>query len=479
MNRLIQIANKNIEKIKIKYIQKFKLKIHQFSNSIELIKENERLKESLSEFLEQKSKLINEITSKRYSKFIKMNANMVTLNNNELHYLSQSDRKIKDFTNSSVQQFAKEKDSETSIFEKLHEECFSKIGTQKVNQELKAKKELENCTFYPKLSSKSRCHSNICVYERLSRTAKNEKELLYKAEKEVIESKNCTFQPDVPKARRNGINNSDSVYERLHKDAEEKEKGKKYKELLIKDKNLRECTFKPCLNSKRNRFSMLDEPRFEKLHNDGEKKRNVLAEKELMREQESLQECTFKPTTISQKLNSEPVHERLYRKRLEKNRIIEQKRKEIEEEEKKMMGSNKKAKEEDFKNVKAIINESSSRLYNFSEEYKRKKSILIQQVMLEEGCFFNPKINKNSDQLAKRAFPNGKIIERNETFLKSKEENRVEKENKLKSEFTFMPRLLSGKNEHKFEYKNVSQRLYEFMNSYELKKEKLRIKYGK
>ena len=477
INRLIQIANKNVEKIKIKTFEKFKSKINQISNSIELSKEIETLKEYLSEGMDKKFKNTKEISSKRYMKYNNVKENIQRLSNHNQHYLSQSDRKLQDFSNNSFQKSAMEQDYESTIFDKLHEEHNSRIETQKLNQELKTKKELENCTFRPTISSKSRSNSNICVYDRLSRTAKNEKELLYKAEKEAIESKNCSFKPEVTRAKRNS-NNNDSVHERLYKEAEEKEKARKYKEVLLKDKNLSECTFKPSIDSKRNSTSVLEETRFEKLHNDGEKKRSILAEKEILHEQESLKYCTFKPQTNSQILSSEPAHERLYRKRLEKNKIIEKKRKELEEEERKMMGCNKKAKLDPFKSVQAIISESSSRLYNSSEEYEKRKSILKQQIMLEEGCIFNPKINKNSDKLAERAYPNSKIIERNETFIKKKEENLIERENECKNECTFMPRLIPGKIEHKVDNKNVSERLYEFMDTYEKKKEELRMKYG-
>ena len=103
INRLIQIANKNVEKIKIKTFEKFKSKINQISNSIELSKEIETLKEYLSEGMDKKLKNPKEISSKRYMKYNNVKENIQRLSNYNQHYLSQSDRKLPDFSNNSFQ----------------------------------------------------------------------------------------------------------------------------------------------------------------------------------------------------------------------------------------------------------------------------------------------------------------------------------------------------------------------------------------
>lgn len=402
------------------------------------------------------------------------------------------------YSNSSLDQYKISKENRTSslkkntksdIFSKLHYDGYSKQEFLKINEELKAKRETENCTFHPLISSKSRV-KNLNVYDRLSRTA-CEKELLRK-EKEPLELQHCTFHPFLPRARRSNTT-SGTIFDRLHAHADEKEKSRKYKELLFKDKDLDGCTFKPDVISKRSMSHYLkdDNSLFSKLYNDNVIIKNKKDKKEIEIEDNTLKHCTFNPmiNACNEKVNNNnknrnegPCYDRLYQKRIEREKMIEKKRKEIEEEEKKMslpIINKLKSSQDDIENIRntEFIKDPFNRLYQRREEYQKNKRKLIEKVMIEEGCIFEPQINKNSSELTERL---GMDFDQRNFELLNRKENRVNEQKYFEEkECSFKPSILNYEIPAKKENcpTNVVERLYSYIPTYEKNIEELRIKY--
>jgi len=398
--------------------------------------------------------------------------------------------------------------TDSSIFDKLHSEAATKHEMKLLNEQIRKHKEVENCTFQPRIRSSSqmspRCETQQVVYERLANSNKIQKQKYYEAQKEANEIKYCTFQPQLPKAgRAKGISQSalnvytdenEPVYDRLHKRAEIIEQERQSKALYNKDKELDSCTFKPKINrgSKPQR-SISQDSRFNDLYMDHAKKQQKLQKKELEREESLRKNYTFKPKLETSKLmsslsqseladNEVPRYERLYIKHAEKEKMLEKKRKELEEEERKLRAFATK------KPLKSIENNNKTepfdRLYNQQKVYKQKKEELGKKVLQELGVSFTPRINNTSIQLSEQDTRG--VIERNEQFLKERSSKLSKQLPTELKECTFVPKvskpgtqsMLTKDKRNSIESKtSVCERLYSYFEKYEKQKEEYRQKH--
>ena len=132
--------------------------------------------------------------------------------------------------------------NQNPIYDKLNSNSITKREIIKRNEELKKAKELENCTFKPKirpLSNRYSLRSRSSVYERLSQSNKKQKEELYKKERQANEIKGCTFHPQVKTERHNmSTDTIESAFDRLHNKAMTISQVKKLREVENKEASL-------------------------------------------------------------------------------------------------------------------------------------------------------------------------------------------------------------------------------------------------
>jgi hypothetical protein len=197
-----------------------------------------------------------------------------------------------------------------SIHEKLYEESKLKKQKQIIMKSEKIQKELDHCTFSPKVNAFSSPKSE-CVFERLSAKPSNSKELLHEDLREQKELNHCTFRPSVPRAQRR--NSQSNIFENLyyqgvvtHSNLKEKSR------MMCKQKIESEmscCTFSPRTNlsniSSTSEHQLgtdvLDDMR--RLYKQHDAKMKKL---EMMRSQQLLHQ--IKGTPFTPKINSRSKH---------------------------------------------------------------------------------------------------------------------------------------------------------------------------
>lgn len=193
-----------------------------------------------------------------------------------------------------------------SIHEKLYEESKLKKQKQIIMKSEKIQKELDHCTFSPKVNAFSPTKSG-CVFERLSAKPSNSRELRHEDLREQKELIHCTFRPSVPRAQRR--NSQTSIFENLYyqgvvTNSNLKEKSRVMHKQKI-ESELSCCTFSPHTNlsyvsTTSERLlgnDVLDDMR--KLYKQHDSKMKKL---EMMRSQQLLSQ--LKGTPFSPKINS-------------------------------------------------------------------------------------------------------------------------------------------------------------------------------
>jgi hypothetical protein len=211
---------------------------------------------------------------------------------------------------------------------------------------------------------------------------------IYEAQKELNDTKNCTFQPEIqskksPRACNRSVGSEqEPAHVRLHRQAEIMDHARQNKEICKKEKELDECTFAPLINNSQMRERSRSKGRIEELYQDHDRKSRALAKKSIQKEEAESQKCTFKPKIISKRnqsieSNNEneeiPVYEKLYNRNEQRKRLLEQKKQELLEEEKKMRQYCSKG----SKHEKADFD----RLYNVRKVYEQKKEVLSKKIM--------------------------------------------------------------------------------------------------
>ena len=397
---------------------------------------------------------------------------------------------------------ARKKSKGGNIFDKLHSEAATKNEVKQMNEEIRRKREVQNCTFKPRLRSDSHVLNRSAVYERLSQSNRKEKQQYYELQKNANETRQCTFKPSLPKTYHHTPSRSsigldeEPVYSRLHKHAESIDQDRQAKALAKKDKELESCTFAPRINPSPSRGAMSINRgnRFNELYLEHEEKKRKLAKKTLEKEDSLKKNYTFKPQLDQSRLSmkedidasesSVPRYERLYSKHAQKEKMLERKRRELVEEEKKLrafVSNRSKISLTASKEVasSSTKNERFSKLYDQDKVYKQKKDELSKKLMQERGINFTPRINQNS------AYENDSrgVIERNEQFLKEKKEKLSKQVPTELKECTFVPKVASKPNSRKAaEIENnprltPGERLYAYFEKYEKNKEEYRQKH--
>eukprot|EP01022_Parablepharisma_sp_SALTPOND_P014358 TRINITY_DN1943_c0_g1_i1.p2 TRINITY_DN1943_c0_g1~~TRINITY_DN1943_c0_g1_i1.p2 ORF type:complete len:696 (+),score=109.46 TRINITY_DN1943_c0_g1_i1:287-2374(+) len=381
-----------------------------------------------------------------------------------------------------------------SIFNKLHSEATTKQEIKQMNEEIKKTREMQGCTFKPRIRSEVGHYpseTRSAVYERLSQSNKLQRQQYYEMQKSANEIKHCTFQPQLPKAKprrasQSAIGLDEPVYDRLHRHAEVIDQVRQAKALAKKESEVESCTFVPRINRGACRSMSQDSRgnRFDELYMKHAEKKQKIAKKALEREEKVGAKCPFRPNLNLSKCSfggdSEvlecdmPRYERLYSKHAQKEKMLEQKRRELAEEEKKLRAfASKKVLKEKQNNKEE---EPFTRLYSQDKVYRQKKSELSKKLMQEMGVSFTPRINNTSIQLSEN--DSRGVIERNEQFLKEKNTKLSKQVPTELKECTFVPKVgKSGGKKESGPRLPPGERLYAYFEKYEKQKEEYRQKH--
>lgn len=163
--------------------------------------------------------------------------------------------------------------SDDPVWERLNKNSRSNIG--QLREEIRVRKELESCTFSPRINrppSRPRSESKEPIWQRLSQQSKTQVEEEREKIKEMRDLEDCTFKPTIisrsksPPRSTSGSDPNDSgesIHERLYRIAIENENLRK-KEEIKAQRELEGCTFKPTINSIRSTTPA--RPRGESIH---------------------------------------------------------------------------------------------------------------------------------------------------------------------------------------------------------------------
>ena len=225
------------------------------------------------------------------------------------------------------------------IFQRLYDEAKYKKQRQYAQTSEKTQKDLEPCTFKPKVNEK---YPSIVesVFERLSNPRCQTRAMLHNEIKEQKELEFCTFSPSVPRAQRR--NKESDVYNNLYTQAfaqiESLEQKSKVRQQQSMQHELDECTFSPKTNtsvmssmSERHTMSKRDILNdMEKLYKNHEQTEN---KKEVMRSTILVNQMKISPfhpqinsNHTSMNSNGEPRYEGLFKDHEKKQRAIEKKK---------------------------------------------------------------------------------------------------------------------------------------------------------
>ena len=274
------------------------------------------------------------------------------------------------------------------------------------------KRELQQWSARPRTSrsgSKENMHQD--VYDRLASNSNRDRFKHLEIKKMHAEQQQCTFTPRISRSQSQGaaLRNTEDLYTRLHKEKEVLDQVKKTKKNMYKDKELDGCTFHPITGANhylqgRKRSSedlssreLIVDP-CERLYMDHEKKCHTLAKNEVNLAEQIGKACPFKPTVVSKRRLDEieqniPIHEKLYAKHSQRQKLLEQKRLELQAEEKRMQrfvsqckeNSNTK-KSQPYSSTRSLCADHEEelspfeRLHRLHKEEQKKKTELTQKV---------------------------------------------------------------------------------------------------
>jgi len=305
------------------------------------------------------------------------------------------------------------------LFNKLYQAAKTQKHKQAINEQLRKRREIEHCTFRPRVSSqKSVSKENYPVYERLSSENKQGKLKYLEAQKKLLELQHCTFTPIVFRAHSQSQGPSSGktseIHSKLFKESELLEQIRRTKEVMYKDKELTGCTFKPNTGAKEylnnhkkstesiSSRDLISDP-CERLYLDYEKKSRDMAKQEVDKDNKVDEKYTFRPSVISKRKLDEinqniPIHEKLYAKHWQRKQMLEAKRMELQLEEQRIQKFVSQHKENRQKSPTSINQMNSlrsnnsmpnnyeeippyERLHNLYKDEPRKKAELAQKVM--------------------------------------------------------------------------------------------------
>jgi len=266
------------------------------------------------------------------------------------------------------------------IFNKLYETAAiirEKVITKQVLQNEVA---MKKCTFKPKIYTVNSIYHNKNLgnsHERLT-NRNNNKEYLEK-KKALLELEHCTFSPALPNLRDHWVQTppKDNIYKRSFNQKKMLEETIKYKQSVIRAKELDECTFSPSINKHKGNLRIV-ETVHDRLYNDYEKKRHNAEKKQLEHIETQLAPCTFHPNLSSSLKNHTksiqeiPRYEKLYLKDAERTYNLEQKRLELDKEAKETHQTIERMNEPLLASPEEVTNE----LYNEYKVNKRKRQEL-------------------------------------------------------------------------------------------------------
>jgi hypothetical protein len=136
-----------------------------------------------------------------------------------------------------------QKSRQTSPFNRLYNHAASKEAVLENNRNQAFLKEMEECTFRPKVTSEIDRNGN--VFERLHQSGIYQKESPLVKYNEYKEIQECTFSPKINPPRHAS---AERPFNKLYNDAEVQRKKIMEKELKQKQIEVVDCTFRPNIN---------------------------------------------------------------------------------------------------------------------------------------------------------------------------------------------------------------------------------------
>ena len=294
------------------------------------------------------------------------------------------------------------------IFERLHNESFYKNYTKRKNEEMKLREELKECTFKPKTSKSetSRIDTTTDVFERLQKDHRKEREEINASIRAKKEMEGCTFHPQVHTSHHTDqgqfdypLNLSiDHTFERLYRESNLRKQLQMENELKKQEMELKDCTFKPVSTARRfddKEPSDINE-RIQKLYNLHFEQQRNLAKKRLELKEKETEGCTFTPSILSPSTKPKDLDksmnapDRLLKWEEEKKKKLQEKR-DLEARER---SASRNRGIRDRKNSKD--ENRYEKLYKDGEVKKHKIEELEKKVLREIGASFTPKVNSRS-----------------------------------------------------------------------------------
>eukprot|EP00347_Sterkiella_histriomuscorum_P011834 403370925 len=537
--------------------EKLREYIYQISKENEMIQNEKQILELQTKKRNQIS--LNQIQPLRQSR-VRQTSNCDTNRSNNNTNRSQTRQLAQ-----SVMHGAFSSNDNLPIHERLHKEAYKKTQKQVINDVIKQHDELKDCTFKPVLSSQNSnvgifsnqvttpssqstrrtMHTNFSqqntqqredpfLFDRLSKSTKKFNPELLQLQKEQEEMKDCTFKPETNykskqiAEQRNCTDyvDKEQFFDRLYKEAENKEKFKKSLQQIKEQAEVNQCTFQPeLLNSQRNNSIILSARKdsaekptvdaFSRLHQEHEQKQRSLIKIENEYEQKFKESHPFHPTRMAKQKDSKLCNRqessqqrtsRLYDEWKDRERKIQDKRDELLKEEQKLcqltlQTNGRKVKRQSIDNdnqtmqnnshqnensVSQILNTQNSqisqqtceRLYTNGKDKQRKQDELRDKIYQDQGYSFAPHTNTTS-----RYQVHKNVQERNKEFIERKENHIKEIQQQNSCEFkpqrvTKQSKLAQVYEKQPDNNENLSDKLYHQMVIIDQKKEKQRQEFS-
>ena len=278
---------------------------------------------------------------------------------------------------------ASQKSRQASPFNRLYKDAASKESLLENNRNQAFLKEMEECTFRPKVTSDPDRTGN--VFERLHQSGIYQKEnplIKYNEYKEIQE---CTFSPKINPPRHTS---AERPFNKLYNDAEVQRKKIMEKELRQKQSEVVDCTFRPNINGTTGLGVVGNTNVYEKLYNNFQEIQKKRVHKQGQQGRD-VAEVQFVPKLMNQGENL-GKYSRLYAE-LEKEK---NNRKETPKEEEKI-----KARERSNSAPRRKKSEEVPRfehLYALHKDKQDRNQVLQDRFLKESGVVFKPNLTKNT-----------------------------------------------------------------------------------
>lgn len=263
-----------------------------------------------------------------------------------------------------------QKSRQTSPFNRLYNHAASKELILENNRNQVFLKEMEECTFRPKVTSELDRSGN--VFERLHQSGIYQKEsplIKYNEYKEIQE---CTFSPKINPPRHTS---AERPFNKLYNDAEIQRKKITEKELKQKQSEIVDCTFRPNINGTTGQVPVSNSNVYEKLYNNFQE-----IQKQRVHKQgpgREVAEVQFVPKLMSQGENL-GKYSRLYAE-------LEKKKEKPKERERSNSAPRRKKSDEIPR---------FEHLYALYKDKQDRNQVLQDRFLKESGVVFKPNLNK-------------------------------------------------------------------------------------